>query len=163
MEVNEKEGGAMATHMIDINLDKKCVRCGEAGATQGGYCLKCVIKNMYEGKYDHIFKKGESKMAKIGDKAVSFIQDAIAGFLTSKKSMINEAYLKARGDKLAISIGVTMAPGKGVNDVNIKVTISFVKDKEKDEIEVSIDESQLSLYDQGVKTPSEKAMESLGD
>lgn len=154
----------MIVGTIDINLDKKCLRCGEGGATQGGYCLKCVERNLVEGKYDHIIKKkGEKQMPKIGDKTINFIQDAIAGFLTSKKEMINEAYLKARGDKLAISIGVTMAPGKGANDVNVKVSISFVKDKEKDEVEVAIDESQLSLYNQGGKTPSEKAMESLGD
>lgn len=47
----------MTVHKIDINMDIKCRRCGKGGATQGGYCLSCVLKNMEEGKYDDIFDK----------------------------------------------------------------------------------------------------------
>lgn len=47
----------MTVHQIDIDMDKKCVRCKKGGATQGGFCLSCVLKNMKEGKYDHIFDK----------------------------------------------------------------------------------------------------------
>ena len=49
--------GKMAMHKININMDKKCIRCGKGGAADGGYCLKCVLKNMKEGKYDHILRK----------------------------------------------------------------------------------------------------------
>jgi len=45
-------------NIIDIYLDKKCIRCGgEDGATQSGLCLKCVIKGLKRGDYDHIIKK----------------------------------------------------------------------------------------------------------
>jgi len=43
--------------VIHVNLDNKCKRCGKGGATQSGYCLSCILKNLEEGKYDHIFKK----------------------------------------------------------------------------------------------------------
>jgi len=36
----------MTTPTIYINQDKPCVRCGKGGATQGGYCLKCIEKNL---------------------------------------------------------------------------------------------------------------------
>lgn len=47
----------MTVHRIVIDIDKKCLRCGKGGATQGGYCLSCALKNLEEGKYDHIFAK----------------------------------------------------------------------------------------------------------
>ena len=47
----------MSKYEISVNLDKKCKRCGEGGATDGGYCMACVLKNLNEGKYDHILKK----------------------------------------------------------------------------------------------------------
>ena len=46
----------MTTPVIIIDTDKPCKRCGQGGATQGGYCMACVLKNMKEGKYDHILK-----------------------------------------------------------------------------------------------------------
>ena len=33
-------------HTIEINQDKKCIRCGKGGATQGGLCLECVSKRI---------------------------------------------------------------------------------------------------------------------
>jgi len=42
---------------IEIDLDKKCVRCGEKGATQNGLCLKCVTKAIERGEFDYIFHK----------------------------------------------------------------------------------------------------------
>jgi len=45
------------THTIEINMDVKCRRCKKGGATQNGYCLKCITKNITEGKYDHILKR----------------------------------------------------------------------------------------------------------
>jgi hypothetical protein len=158
----------MTTHLIDIDLNKKCVRCGKGGATQSGYCLECINKNLNEGKYDHLLTKAEKEtvtdyargvvdhvhkimegkpMEKIGDKIIRTIIDTIASFLTEKKPEINEAYLKAAGDKLAIGIGISLSPAKRANEINVKVGISFVKDRLKDEIEFVLDENQLSLYD----------------
>ena len=51
----------MTTHRIDVDMDAKCKRCGKGGATQGGYCLSCVLKNLDEGKYDHILEKHRIK------------------------------------------------------------------------------------------------------
>jgi hypothetical protein len=31
---------------INIDMDKKCVRCKKPGATDGGLCLKCVAKRI---------------------------------------------------------------------------------------------------------------------
>lgn len=42
---------------IEINMDRKCVQCRRGGATQGGLCLKCIIKNLRAGKYDHILNR----------------------------------------------------------------------------------------------------------
>jgi hypothetical protein len=33
-------------NVINVNLDKKCIRCKEDGATQSGFCLKCVGTNL---------------------------------------------------------------------------------------------------------------------
>jgi len=38
----------MAKADISINLDAKCLRCGEKGATQCGLCLKCVGDNIVD-------------------------------------------------------------------------------------------------------------------
>ncbi len=50
---------------IDINLDAKCKRCHKGGATQNGYCLKCITKMLNEGKFDHILKRHISKQIKL--------------------------------------------------------------------------------------------------
>lgn len=45
----------MAT--ITIDMDKKCKRCGEKGATtQNGLCLKCINQAIKNGEYDHIIR-----------------------------------------------------------------------------------------------------------
>lgn len=41
---------------ITIDMDKKCKRCGKGGATQSGLCLKCVLKAIQKGKFDHILR-----------------------------------------------------------------------------------------------------------
>jgi hypothetical protein len=49
----------VTTVHINVNMDKKCLRCGKGGATDGGYCMKCIAERIGEGKYDHILKKGQ--------------------------------------------------------------------------------------------------------
>ena len=41
---------------ITINMDQPCRRCKKKGATEGGYCLKCILRMMREGKFDPILK-----------------------------------------------------------------------------------------------------------
>jgi|GEM_PF-6860597 len=50
----------MAGFTINIDLDRKCKRCGKGGATDSGYCVPCITKRIREGKYDHILKPGKS-------------------------------------------------------------------------------------------------------
>ena len=41
---------------ITVDLDRRCTRCKRGGATDGGFCLKCILRNLKEGKYDHLIK-----------------------------------------------------------------------------------------------------------
>ncbi len=50
--------------IIDIDLDKKCKRCGKGGATQCGVCLSCIAKGVKAGEFDHIIKKYKPKLKK---------------------------------------------------------------------------------------------------
>jgi hypothetical protein len=36
----------MTSYTIEINMDKKCKKCGKPGATQCGLCMKCVSKEI---------------------------------------------------------------------------------------------------------------------
>lgn len=47
----------MAKAEIIVDLDAKCKRCGEGGATQSGVCLKCFIKAIKSGELDHVIHK----------------------------------------------------------------------------------------------------------
>ena len=145
--------------MISINMDKPCVRCGKGGATQGGYCLKCIEKSLVEGKYDKILKPIQKKIAgdylkemegkempKIGDKTIAFIHDTIFHMLNEQKGNLEKAYIQAAGDKLTIAISATISPAKRDSETTVKVAMSFVKEKVKDELEVTIDEAQQELF-----------------
>jgi len=47
-------------HIISVNLDAKCKRCGKGGATQSGVCMKCITKAIVSGELDHIIKRKKS-------------------------------------------------------------------------------------------------------
>ena len=47
--------------IIKIDLDKKCKKCGELGATQNGYCLKCLAKMINGGEFDNIIDRVTAK------------------------------------------------------------------------------------------------------
>jgi len=47
-----------------VNLDQKCVRCHDGGATKSGLCLKCIRKALKNGEYDHELKKLRDKTKK---------------------------------------------------------------------------------------------------
>jgi len=44
------------TTVINIDMDRKCVRCGKKGAMDNGICLKCLTRAVVRGEYDHILK-----------------------------------------------------------------------------------------------------------
>lgn len=62
----------MATPTININMDKRCTRCGDAGATEGGLCLRCAAARLRERrimekvKLNGFLKKQTSTVAEIG-------------------------------------------------------------------------------------------------
>ncbi len=43
--------------IINVDLDRKCKRCGQKGATQSGICLTCIAKAIKAGEFDHIINK----------------------------------------------------------------------------------------------------------
>lgn len=47
----------MRRYHMDINLDEKCIRCGQGGATPSGLCMKCIAKAIRAGELDHVFKE----------------------------------------------------------------------------------------------------------
>ena len=47
----------MSNRTITIDMGKKCKQCGRKGAADGGICMRCILKNMRAGKYDHLLKK----------------------------------------------------------------------------------------------------------
>jgi len=46
---------------ITIDLDKKCRQCGRKGAADNGICVRCVLKNMRAGKYDHLLERARKE------------------------------------------------------------------------------------------------------
>lgn len=49
------------TLTITIDMDKKCKRCGKKGATQSGFCMKCISTGFKNGEFDHILKPLKTK------------------------------------------------------------------------------------------------------
>ena len=47
----------MAIPTITVDMNKLCKRCKKKGATNSGYCLRCIAKMFSEGNFDHILKK----------------------------------------------------------------------------------------------------------
>jgi len=50
---------------INIDYDKKCVRCHKPGATDGGLCMSCLAKGITKGDYDHILRKPQREKTRI--------------------------------------------------------------------------------------------------
>ena len=46
-----REGVAMFE--INVDLDKKCRKCKKGGATENGYCLDCIAKEIKAGRVEH--------------------------------------------------------------------------------------------------------------
>ena len=47
--------------MLTIDQNKNCKRCGKPGAVNGQICMKCLLKAIKFGEFDHILKKKETK------------------------------------------------------------------------------------------------------
>jgi len=44
----------METPVIEIDMDKKCERCGKEGATQSGLCLECAANGVIDKVIDKL-------------------------------------------------------------------------------------------------------------
>ncbi len=115
--------------VVEIDMDKKCKKCGKGGAVHNGICLTCVADTIKVNP----FKKGLRKISiSIGDLIDMHIKD------------LEEAWANC-GDSepLSISFSVKMAlkDGKGISEVGI----SFTKEKVKDSCRVEWDPKQMNL------------------
>ena len=52
----------MAKAEFRVNLDAKCKRCGQGGATQSGICMGCIAKGVKKGEFDHIINQYKPKI-----------------------------------------------------------------------------------------------------
>lgn len=47
----------MGHYTINIDMDKKCSRCGKKGACDNDLCMKCIAKAMKNGEFNHLVNK----------------------------------------------------------------------------------------------------------
>ena len=53
MKAGDKSRSALE---ISVDMDKPCKRCGEKGATQNGYCLRCCAQLIAKGRVGRMDK-----------------------------------------------------------------------------------------------------------
>jgi len=117
--------------VININLDKKCVRCGAAGALENGYCMGCATKLITD-------------MA-IGPHTLSAIQHQIGGLFREYQRKIDKT-VKACGNELSITFKVDLKVLN--NQVAVQTGIDFTAEKIKDKAEVAmVSEIQGGLFE----------------
>ncbi len=114
-------------NVIKINVDAKCKQCGKEGATQSGYCLDCLNKQLLQ------------KPLVI---ALGKIPEIIENLIVNHGKDLEEAWENAE-DLMTINFSakIGIANGKKIGEVSI----SFTKDKIKDTSQFSWDERQLSM------------------
>lgn len=83
-------------------------------------------------------------MAKIGELTQRKIASMVSALMRDHADELNDAYLRTDGP-LAVSFPVKINPGNRGNE--IKVGISFVQSKCKDEIEDAVDENQTVMFE----------------
>lgn len=115
---------------VKVDLEKECEKCGEAGATQAGMCLKCIAK---------LFK-GQA----IGFVTIQQAKTELCELLDGFHKEIDEAYVKADGD-LTVSLGVKMAGTRMAGEIELTVSINFVESRIKHAVRVKVNEKQMSL------------------
>ena len=90
----------MATHVIEINQDLKCSRCGKGGAIKDqrdGLCMECINKRMKE----------ELKKDRITNEILQEMAADLEKLLLEKQEQIEWAF-KHVPDGFKISIGVNI-------------------------------------------------------
>jgi len=51
----------MKKAVINVNFNVKCKQCGKGGATQSGYCMRCITEKIQRGDFNHILKPRQDK------------------------------------------------------------------------------------------------------
>ncbi len=115
---------------VKVDLEKECEKCGEAGATQAGICLKCIAK---------LFK-GQA----IGFVTIQQAKTELCALLDEYHKEIDESYLKADGD-LTISLGLKLTGTRMAGEIELTVTISFVESRIKRTVKIKVNEKQMTL------------------
>jgi len=123
----------MPTPVIAINMDKACKECGQMGTAQGGICIDCAAKKILP-------------INKIGQKTIRAITDQVEAMLQTYLAALNRAYLNEENLKVGFSTDIT--PGTG-GDLVLTTKISFVESRVKDETQMTVNEAQIGLFEEG--------------
>ncbi len=131
------------SNVLHINMDKKCTKCGEGGATPSGICLECA---------GHLISKGGTMKI---DKTIKKCGELTAGMMNDYKDDIIEAlrHLEHETDdegtpKLNVSFGFVLEP-KPDRSFSLTATMSFTAKKVKDKAVAFVDESQQDMFEDG--------------
>lgn len=76
------------------------------------------------------------------------ISGQVAGLLHDHIDEMEEAFLKSDSDKLGISMASTVEVTKDPGSMKVKTTLSFVKEKVKDEAVDYVELNQISFLDE---------------
>lgn len=104
---------------INIDMDRKCDKCGKPGATDSGICLDCAAKRI--GDY-HITPRQNKVLTKISERVSGLLQERKAAIWQDFK----RAYENFEGEgkfKFRIGMSATIEP-RGDSD-KVKVQIAF--------------------------------------
>lgn len=118
-------------NVIDINMDRKCEKCGKPCATQSNLCLECVEEKM------------KHKLEPIGKKTIKAIGDQAVEMLKAYLLNLNVAYRNEKN--LKIGLAIEIQPGTA-NDLIVTTKINFVESRVKDESKITINEAQGDLF-----------------
>ncbi len=114
---------------LKIDMDKKCTKCGDPGAMEGGLCMKCVANSMDPP---------------IGEKVLAMIQTQISELFEIHEHKINQAIQK-NANELSVGFTTEMKLNSS-GTVALKTTISFTAEKIKYSSDVAmVSENQEEL------------------
>lgn len=118
---------------ITIDMDKPCKECGAMGTLRHGICVECAAKLIMP-------------VNKIGQKTVRAISDQVEAMLQTYLAALNRAYLNE--DSLTVGFSCAITPGTG-GDLVLTTKISFVESRVKDETQMTVNEAQIGLFEEG--------------
>jgi len=115
---------------IKVDMDKTCKKCGEKGALESGYCMKCITDLMENPPF--------------GDKGIDRVHTQINELFNIWTDKINQAMQKNE-NKLDVTFTVHLQLFS-TGAVAVKTDIGFTFEKVKDGTEVAmVSENQEEL------------------